>query len=70
MCLICSCDMWDLVVVICELLVTPCGMQFPDQGLIGAYCIGSLSLSHWTARESLFTLFLDSVPYRLLQSIE
>ena len=43
--------MQDISVVACELLVSACGIQFPDQGSNTGLLLGSLS--HWTTREVL-----------------
>ena len=43
--------MQDISVVACELLVSACGIQFPDQGSNTGLLFGSLS--HWTTREVL-----------------
>ena len=45
------CDVWDLWVMVWELLVVACGIWFPNEGLNQAPHIGSRSLSRWTTRE-------------------
>ena len=60
--------MQDISVVACELLVSACGIQFPDQGSNTGLLFGSLS--HWTTREvlphSFFFFFFDSFYYLFL----
>ena len=47
----------------CELLVTPCGIWFPDQGLKWGPALEALSLSHWTIGEVLLDS-LNTVLYK------
>ena len=63
----CHCGRQDILAVACELLVSACGVQFPDQGSNTGPLFGSLS--HWTTREVLphsFFFFFESFYYVFL----
>ena len=54
------------LVVVCELLVVPCGVWFPDQGLNPDPLHWECSLSHWTTREVLILWVLTNASYQVL----
>ena len=50
--LIVACRVFSLHRSMQDLLLSACGIQFPDQGLnLGQPSLGAQSLSHWTTRE-------------------